>query len=122
MSKMMNAKVFVSEPWDFGTQCGVGPFFGEVLEQKHGRLLIRLRQAIVYGTKHYEAVVASYRHANISPAEVAANEQVAANLLFVPSADSDILEGRYPLNAFAAAGSVSTDGPWTPEGMSELTS
>lgn len=60
-------EVTVSDPWEFGTQHGTGPFAATVLRAGRGEtgqeaLLLRLRAPLAYRGVNCEYLVASPRH------------------------------------------------------------
>ena len=40
--------VLVSDPWEFGVQCGIGPFVGTVVGATSELLIVRLSEPILY--------------------------------------------------------------------------
>ena len=98
--------IFVSDPWEFGTACGVGPFCGEIADRREGRLLVRLCIGIEYGGVQYEGVIASARHLDRPEATFGITTDWPANFLFVPRVDMSLLDGKFPTNAFSAIGSM----------------
>jgi hypothetical protein len=62
-SGLVGAKVdvLVSDPWEFGTECGVGPF-PALVESANGELLLRLEAPIQYRGAQLLSVVAAPRH------------------------------------------------------------
>jgi hypothetical protein len=57
------ASVQVSEPWEFGTECGVGTFEGLVVDEDEGRLLITLDKPVIYKGTNYRMLMGRPRHA-----------------------------------------------------------
>lgn len=75
--------VTVSDPWEFGTECGTGPFGGIITDVSSDRLIVRLSAPITYCGKSLRTVVARPRHANDLPSTVGSRPLVA-NLILLP--------------------------------------
>lgn len=75
--------ITVSDPWEFGTECGTGPFAGIITDVSSDRLIIRLSAPIAYRGKSLRTVLARPRHANDLPATVGSG-RLLANLILVP--------------------------------------
>jgi hypothetical protein len=52
----------VSDPWEFGTECGTGPFIGTVTDATSESLLIQLLKPINFSGKSLRTVVVYPRH------------------------------------------------------------
>ncbi len=59
----MAIEIVVSDPWDFVTDKGSGPFEGVVDRVEEGRLLVRLGLAIEYGDQAFQHLVVTPRAA-----------------------------------------------------------
>jgi hypothetical protein len=82
---ILNVEVilYVSDPWDFGTECGVGPFIGVVVGSGENRLAVRLKQVIHYRNHELRIALASVRHQG-RPLTGLGREPVPANLALIP--------------------------------------
>ncbi len=61
----------VSDPWEFGTECGTGPFLGTITDASADSLVIRLATPIVYKGRTLRSAVAKPRHVGDQPSSVA---------------------------------------------------
>lgn len=77
--------VFVSDPWEFGTECGVGPFPARIMDVRTDALLLELRVPIEYGGARLQTLVATARHAPGTIALLTSEGRLAANLAFLRS-------------------------------------
>ncbi len=73
----------VNDPWEFGTECGTGPFEGIISDVTSDRLLVRLSTPILYRGKTLGLVMARPRHAGDTPATVG-SRPLDANLILFP--------------------------------------
>jgi hypothetical protein len=82
MEKVMvgkQASSYVSDPWEFGTACGVGPFAGSVTDQDAASVLISLDAPIRYKEVNYVCVRATPRHEQ-GPGAIVFNRDTPMNL------------------------------------------
>ncbi|WP_146655045.1 hypothetical protein [Labilithrix luteola] len=100
-------QILVSDPWEFGTACGVGPFDAVVEGIQQGRLVLRLRQGLDYGGTIFRVVAVSRYKDSIEEAFEATND-VAANLVLIhgPPRETDKLEDVVRMSGALALGSV----------------
>lgn len=75
-------RVFVSDPWEFGTECGVGPFAATIVDVDKDTLLLNLREPIEYRGSHLRTLVARARYAPGTIEQSTSEERLAANLVF----------------------------------------
>jgi hypothetical protein len=93
----MEVTLYVSEPWDFGTEVGVGPF-PVVIEQvsirfhaysqkiyQHESLLLRLKSPFAYQNLKCEFLLASPRHEGHDLQKFVLGDPVSFNFLRIPS-------------------------------------
>lgn len=99
--------IFVSDPWEFGTQCGVGPFLGEIICRREDKLLIVLSSPLEYAGQHYVAMLASPRYARLLGSKFPTLESTPANLIFLSSKDDAVLREQIPVGSMPATGSIS---------------
>jgi len=76
-------RIFVSDPWEFGTECGVGPFDAVITEAQTDALLLKLQVPIEYRGAHLQTVVARARHAHGTIDPLTSEGRLAANLTFL---------------------------------------
>jgi hypothetical protein len=100
----VDAVIFISDPWDFGTECGVGPFKGKVVERTASAILIALDSPLVYRSNTLLGVIALPRHAN--QFEIGGSQATAVNMLLTASASVGLLAKPLPSNSLSAVGSL----------------
>lgn len=93
----MIIEVNVSDPWEWVTDNGGGPFRGQVVAQGKDALLTRIEAPIKYADNLNEYVLATTRHAQDSFEGLIAGKQIPSNLLPIPevaigSLDAEVLE------------------------------
>lgn len=82
-SKMQDKKIeiIVSDPWEFGTIHGTGPFLAEVLKEKDNEaLLIKLDKALEFEQVQCQYFVASPRLEGDSISDIPRGKTVGCNL------------------------------------------
>jgi hypothetical protein len=98
--------IWVSDPWEFGTDCGVGPFRATVARLDERALVARLDSPFEYKKKRWTTVTAVSRHEGQTPTDLLRGETMFANLLF-STREVDANEARRAEDPqFAAVGSV----------------
>ncbi len=55
-------EVFITDPWDFGSKNGVGPFYGNVVDSDEKKILIRLDKPLGYSDTEYVYLLGEKRH------------------------------------------------------------
>ena len=73
----------MSDPWDFGTEHGTGPFVGTVSDVTDERLVIHLSDPIAHGGKMLCTAVAMARHVGDAVTAVT-KKTLAVNLVLLP--------------------------------------
>lgn len=53
----------VSDPWEFGNECGVGPFGSEVVDHSDEAILVKLKEALFYKGSRLSSVIIRGRYA-----------------------------------------------------------
>ena len=81
----------VSDPWEFGTECGTGPFFGTVTDASTDSLIVRFTTPIVYKGRTLRCAVAKPRHVGDQPGTVAF-KPLFANVILTTVAVSVVTE------------------------------
>lgn len=79
----LSVAIVVSDPWEFGSECGIGPFTGTVTDTTPEKLVIRLSAPIHYRGKTLKTVVAQTRHAGDELQMIMINA-LSANLMLLP--------------------------------------
>jgi hypothetical protein len=106
----MATLVFVSDPWEFGTECGVGPFLGDLYSRSHNEILIGLRSPIKYSGRLFVAILASPRHELPKNSDFPSRESIPANFLLLSSKEPTVASAYYPTDSVQAIGSIIEDG------------
>ena len=75
--------VMVSDPWQFGTECGTGPFVGDVVDETADTVVIAMRQSIDYQGKCLRTIVARPRHES-DTVQALCVRAMPANLMLLP--------------------------------------
>jgi hypothetical protein len=75
--------LFVSDPWEFGTECGPGPFGGNIIDKDGIKVLILLASKISYSESEYSACICTPRHQGKDIRDILSGEKVAANMMLI---------------------------------------
>ncbi|MDZ4224525.1 MAG: hypothetical protein U1D33_01315 [bacterium] len=75
--------LMISEPWDFGTECGVGPFTGSISDIEGQRVLIKLDEPIKYEGKFYYTMFGKIRHEGFSMTSLAQQKPISLNFVLL---------------------------------------
>jgi hypothetical protein len=75
--------VSVSDPFEFGTECGDRPFSGTIVDATPDAVLVRLDKPLKYQGKTLLAAVVRPRHAGDSTAQLQSEGKLFANILFL---------------------------------------
>jgi len=81
----------VSDPWEFGSECGTGPFSGVITDASGDSLIIRLAMPLSYRGRTFFAGLARPRHVGDQPGSVA-SKPLFANVILLPLVISLIAE------------------------------
>ena len=100
----MRAATTISDPWEFGTECGVGPFFGYVADYDDIRILVILEKPITYRGGSYGCVIGRPRHSTHLDIDLLAVSDVPMNLGLYEGCISLAEEGTAP--GIAVTGSL----------------
>lgn len=73
----------VSDPWEFGSECGTGLFIGRIKDEDSGKVLVRLDKTIHYGGVNYSLCICSPRHQGKDIKDIFSEEQIAANMMLI---------------------------------------
>jgi hypothetical protein len=75
--------LFVSDPWEFGTECGSGPFPGIIIDKDGIKVLILLASKISYGGRKFPACICTPRHQGKDIMDILSGEKIAANMMLI---------------------------------------
>ena len=70
----------ISEPWDFGTECGVGPFYGYIIDVEEKRFLIALENPITYSNATYVLANCQLRYEDDSTSDLRGRAAITVNV------------------------------------------
>ena len=103
----LSVGILVSEPWEIGTECGVGPFAGIIIDATAEKLLIRLSKPISYAGKTLHTAAARPRHAGDNP-EAVMTKRLSANFMLLPQEIDSVaeLQPNVTKDGVAAIGTV----------------
>ncbi len=79
----LQVAIVVSDPWEFGTEHGTGPFVGTISDVTDERLVIRLSDPIAHSGKMLCTAVAMARHVG-DAVHAVAKRTLAVNLVLLP--------------------------------------
>ncbi len=84
-TRLVNLRVaiLVSDPWDFGTEHGTGPFVGTISDVTDERLVIQLRDPIAHSGRMLCTAVAMARHVG-DAVHAVAKKTLSVNLVLLP--------------------------------------
>lgn len=108
MTQLLNSVVdlSVSDPWEFGTECGEGPFSGLVTDAAKDALTVRLERPLRYQGKQLVAVVVRPRYKGESTDSLVQTRRLVANFLFLTRDVSSLATLRPLEDGIAAIGSA----------------
>jgi hypothetical protein len=98
----------ISDPWDFGTECGTGAFYGLISDADDKSVLVVLEDSIEYAKRVYTRAMCDVRHEGVSTVDLWQRVFIPVNvLLLTASADrfADITREDLKI-AMAAIGSL----------------
>ena len=78
----LRVAILVSDPWDFGTEHGTGPFVGTISDVTDERLVIQLSNPIAHNGRMLCTAVAMARHAG-DTVHAVAMKTLAVNLVLL---------------------------------------
>jgi hypothetical protein len=100
----------VSDPWEFGTENGTGPFPFEIVRvgdpakpDERDSVLIRLLEPIRFRSTTWEFFAASPRHVGASIADLSAGRDIGWNLTGIPA---DRLASPFDLSWWRGGGAA----------------
>ena len=97
----------ISDPWDFGTECGVGPFFGSVTDLEPERVLVLLEHPIKYSNAVYMSAKAQVRHEGTSTDDLNRGGRIPVNITLLSGNSTSLAEADRALNErFRAIGTI----------------
>jgi hypothetical protein len=102
----VRVSILVSDPWEFGTECGVGPFSGEILDVDGTNILTKLDRTIEYQGKTLSGVICTIRHSAEQYECWPQGRSLSVNFLLIDDATHSLSEARIR----AGSGSVAAIG------------
>jgi len=115
MSQLTEKRValMISDPWEFGTECGTGPFNGTLIDTGTERIadveveraLVKLDLPIKYSNASYILAICHVRHEGESLDDLEAGGLVSVNISLQTKNTSDINHDDFG-NGFGATGSL----------------
>ena len=96
----------VSDPWEFGTECGDKPIRGTLTGANASLLVVRLASPLNYQGLRLVGAIVRPRHVGESTDVLAATGELMANFLFVPREISSLADIRPAEPGVAAIGRV----------------
>lgn len=95
VSKLLGKRValMISDPWEFVTECGVGPFYGEITDIGEERItsldieraLISLERFIQCSDATYVSAICYIRHEGFSLNNLGGKATVSVNVILLPA-------------------------------------
>jgi len=79
----VGVSIVVSDPWEFGSECGTGPFLGTVTDASADTLVVRLATPITYRGQTLLSAVAKARHIGDQPGSISF-KPLSANIILLP--------------------------------------
>lgn len=83
--KLIDSRIsfIISDPWEFGTECGTDPFFGVTKDVDGEKVLILLEKEISYRGVNYYVCISTPRHQGKDIADILNGEIVPANMILI---------------------------------------
>lgn len=100
--------ITISDPWEFGTACGTGPFHGQVSDVSDGRVLIVFDKPIPYGSDLLTAAICKSRYAKSLESIQDAPLAVNVTLLITMAKELISVTNEEFRGGYAAIGSLYT--------------
>jgi len=75
-----NIKVRISDPWDFGTEHGNGPFDATIIKSTKDKIVIKFIKPFQYKDTNCQYFVASCRHQNQFDEDFPNKTEISVNL------------------------------------------
>ncbi len=73
----------ISDPWEFNTECGTGPFLGVIKDKHNGKVMISLDRIISYNGSNYSVCICTSRHQGKDMKDILNGEKIAANMMLI---------------------------------------
>ena len=77
----LKVALVISDPWEFGSECGTGPFLGVIKNLEEEKILIALDKSITYGGIEYYACICKPRHQGKEFKGILNGENISANIM-----------------------------------------
>ncbi|HQF84805.1 MAG TPA: hypothetical protein PLX58_07505 [Smithellaceae bacterium] len=82
--------LFVSDPWEFGSECGTGPFVGTIKDEDNGKALVRFDKTISYGGTDYSLCICFPRHQGKDINDILNGTRVSVNVMLISAKDASL--------------------------------
>ena len=107
-SQLLNMVVdlTVTDPWEFGTECGDGPFRGKVIDASSAALAIRLEAPLRFQGMALVMVIVRPRHTGESTDVLVTARRLSANCLFLTSGVTSLGDLGRSVDGVAAIGTA----------------
>lgn len=104
----LNVSLVVTDPWEFGTECGTGPFPGRIIDLEPTRALMQLHSPIDYKGRHFVGALVACRHQDATMDQIVEMREVPANIVLLAAAISSLqdFEDMRPDDCLAVIGSL----------------
>ena len=95
----------ISDPWDFGTECGTVPFTGTIARIDDEHIVVRLDDSISYRGREFRIGMVRSRYAD-EPIGSVRSRTLAANILLLPLGLVEVTPSTDTQNGVSVVGSV----------------
>lgn len=99
-------RMMISDPWDFGTECGVGPFMGRIDDADENRIMILLDHEINFSNQRYKRALCSMRHEGNKTSDLKKGREISVNIVLLASAKQSLNQIDEIVNGYPAIGSI----------------
>jgi hypothetical protein len=82
----------ISDPWDFGTEVGTGPFFGLISDAVNERVLVGLEDSLEYMNQAYTRVICEVRHEGVTAAELEHGARLHVNMTLLTAKPEKLID------------------------------
>jgi hypothetical protein len=105
-AKTRAVDVWISDPWEFGTECGEGPFGAVITDQTTNEFLLRLEVPLLYQGRQLTNAIARPRHTGDNVAMLSLSARLDVGLLFVERSMQSLSDVSNKESGVPAIGSV----------------
>ena len=72
-----------SDPWEFVSECGAGPFQGNIKDEKSGKVLVCFNRTLLYDGIDYSVCICSARHHGKDVLNILNGEKIPVNIMLI---------------------------------------